>query len=1386
MTALSNMPLPREPGTNEATELAFTLNGQPVRIEAPDPRALLVEHLRSPAVGLTGTRLCCGQGACGACAVIVSRYDPTQGSAVHLARNACLVPLATLDGCAVTTVEGLGSTRAGLHPVQHGLALENASQCGYCTPGFVTVMGAFLASRGDKPAGAAEVERLFDGNLCRCTGYRPILDAMKRQACDTETGDTRLTCQPPPDAPPVRCPGPLPFPEELRRPARPLRYARGGRQYHRPRRVEDVLALLARRDEGREVRLIAGNTAVGLEYPAAEPPDVLVDLSCVEALGQITWRDDGLELGSGVTYTALLNRLDRPPRALPPGAKAGLDAIRALASATGNSLVRNAATIGGNLALLLERSARGQVFASDLGTALWTLGATATLASPRWSAPRRLGLPELLRRHAADGLLERALILSLSVPWTGEGDRVATFRVAERPENAGALLNAVMRVSLEAGHVRAASLHFGGLVPAPWRASEVEAALLGRRWEPGVADHASRALGAALDALGLPDDPEHRHRRRLAEAFLLRFCAEEVDRPERPPVRATQDWKGAFDGHPGERPAIRSTAFQQATGEARYAQDLPLAANGLHGALVLSDRALAAFRFQLPDGEPVEPGELRRALQERFPGVVDLLTAADLPPGGRNLQGLGGDEPLFAEGRADCAGQLLALVLADSERGAWEAAAFVERRCLAWTSLGRPILDLEEAIAAGSQHEAPGPAGPDAPSPSRVHVRELTRPGSALGWTDAGPQVRLDGQDCLVVRTRQRTGGQLHFYMETQTCLVEPDGGGGLVAWPSSQSPDDVHQGIAATLGLPHHRIRVALRPVGGSYGGKTVRAPFIASPAALGAWKHGRPVRVALPRPVDCAMVGTRHPFLGQSAIAVATGEEDPTQRGRILGMDTRLWLDGGHSLDCSFAVLTAAQLQGDNAYFVPNYRIGGEVCRTHKPSNTAFRSFGAIQTLLVQEEAIEAAAFALGMRPEDVRERNLYAPDQRTPYGQSLGRCYLRGVWRHLRERCDLDQRVRAVERFNAEHRWRKRGISMIPVKYGLGFNVSAFEQAGALLEVYAGDGSVLIRQGGAEVGQGIGTKVAQVAALELDLPLSLVRVGDTDTSVIPNPTSSGASTATALNGGAVREAARAVRARIEAFCQSMLQRHGPDWCRERRIDYWSYPQGWRTALPGPDGRPRLVWSDIVALAHVHRVNLSAQARFSQPGNTGTVSGLRFQGQGALVHEFLGYTCSAAATEVEIDVLTGETTLLRADLVQDVGRSLNPALDLGQIEGAFVQGLGYVLLEETRYQAEGPERGRLETADALRYKVPSAATLPRELNVALYPWGEGAEIPADPGVPLSAKHVSEPPLVLAATAFFAVKHAILAARRDRGLPGWFALEAPATVRRVCEACRG
>lgn len=1391
-----------------AHNLVFFINDRRVEIAHPDPRVLLVDYLRSPDVGLTGTKKSCGQGGCGACTVMLSSYDAETGEVLTRSINSCLRPIAALDGMAVTTIEGLGSVKPevspeGISPVQYRIAKCNGSQCGYCTPGFVMNMTSFLVANGEKTTTKAQIEDLFDGSICRCTGFRPILYAMKSFASDwtkeDEAGTPECFVDPAEMVDhyeDVR----YEFPPELKTATRAVHYKHAGHTWYRPLTLAATHEIMSQHRTTAKVKLVGGNTQYGVPDALPLDPHVLIDVSHVSELKGIARSEDRLSVGASVTYSEFLEFLEAQIVEAAPAQLPALKTLHYMARRTAGTIVRNAASLAGNTMLVVRNAVEGTPFPSDLFTVLTCLRAELSVSTSTGSSNViKIPMLDFVERYNADREFRRtAIITTYHIPLSAENEFLRAYKVALRQENAHSVANACFKVRIdEDATVGGCSLVIGGIAPVAFHCTKAEQLLPGRPWDEQTLADALDAIRADVDAAyaackqrmrSLPSDgiPEM-YRLQLAESFFYKFfvhVAESISPNEVPPrdrsagkvyarpvSKGTQDFETYEYEYPVSVPIIKLSAFEQATGEARYTHDLPLPPRGLYAAFVTSLRAVADFHYILPEqpDTAVAVSVLLDHVADRFAGVVDYITYLDIPPQGVNYQGSAGDDPLFCEGKVTCWGQSIGLVVATDEQTAMDAAAYIQQQCIAYSpsvdaqgNVPEAILNIDEAIQQNSFF----------PVSSSDDLNMVERPGSDLTWVDAQGPVVIDGLQCAVVKDTQYTGSQAHFYMETQSCVAQPGEGNSMVLYPSSQSPASIQGSIKKTLGLQLNNVSVNIKRLGGAYGGKTTRSPFVASPVALAAWKLNRPVKITMPRDIDMSMIGKRHAFRGDSQIAVV--EEEGPHKGKILGSVTTLYSNAGNTVDCSFDVMDCSVAGSDGAYMIKNFMTKGNVCKTNIASNGAMRSYGGIQAAIVQEDAIAAAAHRIGMLPEDVREKNLYRTNDTTPYGQSMEYDYVRDVWNRLMETSDFAARLQGVQEFNRNNRWRKRGICLMPLKYGLGYNLGFLQQGSALIEAFTGDGTVLVHHGGVEMGQGMMTKMAQVAAYALNLPLSMIQMSPMNTNIIPNATGTGATSSSDINGGAIQQAGDELRKRLEAFCEQCQEWFGVQWCIDQGIDYWDYDQGWQAEVIKKGATKKsMIWLNVLNTAYEYRIDLSAQALYKTPG-LGDLDD----------KQFYDYTYSAACSEVEIDVLTGETTILRSDICYDMGKSMNPAIDIGQIEGAFVMGIGNVLSEELVFQPDGEQRGALNTTNTWQYKPPASTSIPIDLRVEIFPRAAASEVREDPNLLLSSKGVGEPPLVLAASVHSAVKQAVLAARKDRGHTDWFDLRSPATVERVREAC--
>jgi xanthine dehydrogenase large subunit len=744
------------------------------------------------------------------------------------------------------------------------------------------------------------------------------------------------------------------------------------------------------------------------------------------------------------------------------------------------------------------------------------------------------------------------------------------------------------------------------------------------------------------------------------------------------------------------------SAHLHVSGRAIYTDDLELPPSTLH----------AAFGVSRVAHGKVKSIDLSAVLAT--PGVVAIAVASDIP-GENNYGGIVHDDPIFATDLVEYAGQPLFAVAAESMLIARKAAlkAKVEYDALP------AILDIRSALAAQSYV-----------IPSQLVVR-----GRAREELATAPH-RLQGT--MVV------GGQDHFYLEGHIAIAWPGEDSTMQVHSSTQHPTEVQNIVAHALAVPAHAVVVQCRRMGGGFGGKESQPALIAAAAAVLARKTGRPIKLRLDRDADMVITGKRHDFLCDYDVGF-----DAT--GRITALALMLASRCGYSADLSGPVNDRAICHVDNAYYLENIELVSHRCKTNTVSNTAFRGFGGPQGMVVIEQIIDDIARTLKMDPLDVRKRNYYgaAPRDVTPYGQYVEDNILDLITDQLEATSRYRERRAEIAQWNATSPTIKRGIAFTPVKFGISFNATIFNQAGALVHIYT-DGSVLLNHGGTEMGQGLYTKVAQVVANEFGLPLSAVRTSATDTSKVPNTSATAASSGADLNGKAAQAACATLRGRlIEHACKT----------HNVTAEQVTFANG-RVQI----GAQSLRFAELIQSAYAARISLSAQGFYATPKIHWDRSKLNGR-------PFFYFAYGAAVSEVAVDTLTGETQLTRVDILHDVGTSLNPAIDRGQIEGGFLQGVGWLTFEELWWNA----KGELKTHAPSTYKIPSVRDWPLHADVRIL---EQAPNPED--TIHRSKAVGEPPLMLAMSTLHAIRDAVAACGNGDRLPD---LPAPATPEAVLRA---
>ena len=747
-------------------------------------------------------------------------------------------------------------------------------------------------------------------------------------------------------------------------------------------------------------------------------------------------------------------------------------------------------------------------------------------------------------------------------------------------------------------------------------------------------------------------------------------------------------------------------ARQHVSGSARYVDDIPTPQGTLHLAFGLS--SCAAGQIKSVDLDAVRA----------CPGVHLVLAAKDLPHA-NDVSPSAHDEPLLADGRVHYAGQPIFLVVADSHHLARRAARLAKIEITAEPA----ILTIDQALAAESRFE-------DGP-------RIYTRGNAANAMHDAAH--RLQGQINL--------GGQEHFYLEGQAALALAGDHGDMVIHSSTQHPTEIQHKVAEAMNIAQHAVRVEVRRMGGGFGGKESQGNALAVACALAASFTGRPCKMRYDRDDDFIITGKRH----DCRIEYHVGFDDS---GRVQALEFTHYFRCGWALDLSLPVADRAMLHADNAYDLPHVTITSHRLKTNTQSATAFRGFGGPQGMVGIERVMDHIAHRLACDPAEVRRRNYYpemtcepaARPSITPYHMEVTDFILGDLTDSLLQRCDYHARKAEVARWNGQNTLLKRGIAFSPVKFGISFTLTHLNQAGALVQIYT-DGSVLINHGGTEMGQGLFQKLTQVAARSLGAQQAVIRASATDTSKVPNTSATAASSGADLNGMAVQAACETLMGRLK---DHLAEHYGVD------ATEISVAEGQVTA-PGLS----LTWQEMIASAYQARVSLSATGFYKTPD----IAWDRIKGVG---RPFLYFAYGAAVTEVVIDTLTGENRILRCDILHDCGASLNPALDIGQIEGGFVQGAGWLTMEELVWDAAG----HLKTHAPSTYKIPACSDRPEVFNVDLWP-GQNSQKTV-----YRSKAVGEPPFMHGISAFLALSNAVSACG-----PRYPDLQAPATSEEVFNA---
>eukprot|EP01111_Echinosteliopsis_oligospora_P011758 TRINITY_DN3944_c0_g2_i1.p1 TRINITY_DN3944_c0_g2~~TRINITY_DN3944_c0_g2_i1.p1 ORF type:complete len:1275 (-),score=347.02 TRINITY_DN3944_c0_g2_i1:75-3899(-) len=1261
-----------------ASAVSFHLNGKQVTIPHPAPHQLLSDYLRHDE-GLTGVKVACGEGGCGACVVHVSYTDPSSKETVNKTVNSCLMHVCSADGTSIMTPEGLGSKSTKVHPIQEALAHYHGSQCGFCSPGMCMSMYGYLSST-NKPC-SSDAEKALDGNLCRCTGYRPILDTIQSFCGHHATVDIEdLGC--------------TKVAPNSKRAFTTAQSTLTNSTWVRAASLSEVSSLLQKGG-----KIIAGGTSRGVYKEEFEKSTLLVDITLVPELREKSYTEKTITIGAAVTISEMRDYFVSISEKR-PDQKEYLSAVVDHIDKIAGHPVRNAGTVGGNISVHASRP----YFPSDLATIFTALNAEVqVLQNDQTKHDLHIG--------SLSGHFSSSLLIHIRIPLMEKNQHYVSWKVAQRHQNAHAHVNHAFVYTLDHDVITSCSISFGSVSKFTIRMKEVEAMLQGQKMSPDLGNQ-------VLNYVELNFNPDAElgqteYRKKLVVNLLYKSLLKLSDKihpvaatlqsvvnPAPRPVSTSQhNYEVNGELAPVGLPTPKLEAVDQAAGTAPYVEDTSIVGSrkSYHGAYVTS--TIAAGKFKSVNLEKAK----------KAPGDIRYIDRSDLPSS--NLfGGIVKDDVIFPDDhKVQYYGQMLGVVVAKSPDQAKYAAKLVE---VEYEEDPNPIVTLEQAIHAKSFF-------PEIPYiPYKLNRGDVDKAFQQPDLTFLEGQVEF--------------GSQYAFYMENQASFATPIMDGRMTLHVSTQDPANVQHTVAEALDIRQNQIDTIVKRIGGGFGSKGTQSFRTAVAASVAARAVQYPVCVSLDRDTDIKTIGKRHSCLAKYKVGF-NGKS-----GKISAIDIEFYLGAGYSYDESPLVVMVASMALDNAYFIENFRSHGNLCRMNIASSTAVRTFGSMQGIFVIESILNRVAESVKLPLAFVQKENFYQADvgQTTPLGAPIMSvdCTLDEVWEMGLSSGKYLQRQDLITKFNQENRWKKRGLSIQPLKYGHSFLIA---KHGSQISIFK-DGSVVIATSGIEMGQGLNTRVAQTASHFLKIPLGMISVTLTATKDNPNSGISAGSSASSASCGATQAACDILNERLKPF---------------RASD------------------PNISWKALCEAAAEAGVQMTATGWWTR-GLVPSEKNPILPGPPSFQTPADYMSWGSCVTEVEIDTLTGETQVISANLVYDTGISHNPALDIGQVEGGYIMGLGNIFTEEVIYD----DHGKLVTDSTWTYKIPSSTDIPHYMQVDLY-----NKKPNVRGV-LRAKAASEAPMCLSVSAFFAARDAVKAAnlhaanvQADSGF--W---TSPATVERI------
>ncbi|XP_011261213.1 xanthine dehydrogenase/oxidase [Camponotus floridanus] len=1246
----------------------FTINGVPYEVSGGIPANTSLNVYIRDYAKLRGTKAMCHEGGCGACIVAAEIKGET------MAVNSCLVPILICDGWTISTIEGIGNRLIGYHSIQAALAGKNGTQCGFCSPGMV--MNLYSLTQNNKLT-MQQIENSFGSNICRCTGYRPILDAfkgfasdassvMKKDIRDIEELHKVKTCPKSGLLCKNSCCDKLKHPNKSSNNVK-LDIKLEDAEFYKVYSVEDLFAVFQQKPKATYI-LNGGNTANGV-YRTGKS-DLHIDINDIPELRRIEKTDQSLTLGGNISLTVAMETFQKY------SSKPGFKYLRHLAhhiDLIASVPIRNIGSIAGNLMI---KHAHHE-FPSDLFLMLETAGTQIHILDKPGSKQSMM-LQDFLKTD-----MRHKIIYSVVLPSLSDEYEYRSYKIMPRAQNAHAHVNAGFLFKLDRGGkvLEKPNIIFGGINENFLHAKSTEVLFTHQQ---SIFD--KNIFKAALETLHNELDPDHvlpdyspEFRKTLAIGLFYKFVLSikpENMNPqflsggtilERGLSSGTQDYESDKNMWPVNKPTIKLEAIQQTSGEAQYCNDLPPFPGEVFCAFVTTD--IATGKIKSIDAS--------KALAMK--GVVAFFSAKDVPgknlfvAGVNQLMMLSNDEILFAENDILYAGQPVGVIAAETNSLANEAAKLVEIK-YSDPLKRKPVLTIKEALATKDD--------------SRVVL------GTNFPAKKKGDDIKH------VIKGVLNLNSQYHYTMETQSCVCVP-ADDGMDVYPASQWVDFIQVSIAECLNVKNNSINVSVKRLGGAYGAKISRTGQIACACAVVCHKLNRPARFIMTIESNMQTVGkrikTHHEY-----------EAGVNDEGVIQYLDSKFWCNTGCNFNESHAWVIMHHFA--NCYMTDTWTVNGYEVRTDIPSNTYCRAPGSLEGVAMSEDIMEHIARATKKDPFQVRLSNMNEDDKTV----------LEEMWRELSKSADYEIRKRAVDTFNNENRWKKKGIAMVPMMYPFMF----WGQFNAMVSICARDGTVCVTHGGTECGQGINTKVAQVAAYTLGIDLSLISVKPTTNIVTPN---------NSVTGGSVTSDSCSY-ATIQA-CKELLKRLEPI----------------KKDLKNPS------WKELVFAAYLKDVDLCARYMYAST-----------QDDTLKPYKIYGLTIA----EVEIDLLTGQHIIRRVDIMEDTGKSLSPEIDVGQVEGAFVMGIGYWTSEDLVYD---PKTGALTNYRTWNYKPPGAKDIPVDFRVS-FSRNSSNEL----GV-LRSKATGEPPLAMACVISIAIRKALNSARADAGnTDDWYQLDGPYTNERI------